>query len=410
MPVGAEYRCSMRRTVAIHVLVPTLAVTALSSCSNAQSGDGPSVVTAQADSATSTDGTAMDAAAATAFKRTVVARFTQPWALTFLPGTPYLAVTQRDGRLKLRHQTNGRVITVSGTPRVVHAGQGGLGDIITAPGYNGKSNRGVYLSWVEAGRGGTGAVVGRATLVISGSTARLAGLKRIWYQNPKVSGSGHFSHRLAISPDRKYLYVTSGERQKKTQAQNMNNNLGSVVRLTLAGRAAPGNPFYNRPGLTKQIWSYGHRNALGLAFDKAGRLWSSEMGPRGGDELNLIRRGANYGWPKASNGSNYNGSRIPDHRAGDGFVAPKVWWNPSISPSSLMIYSGSMFPAWKGDAFTGGLSGESLIRVDLNGASAKKAQRWKMNRRIREVEQGPDGAIWLLEDAPSGALVRLRPR
>jgi len=254
-------------------------------------------------------------------------------------------------------------------------------------------------------------VVGRARLVEDAKGAHLQDMTVIWRQTPKVSGDGHFSHRIAFGPDGK-LYISSGERQKFDPAQDMSVNLGKIVRLNDDGTIPSDNPFAGRGGVTAQIWSLGHRNVLGLAFDRAGRLWNSEMGPKGGDEINLIERGGNYGWPKASNGSNYDGSDIPDHKEGDGFVAPKVWWNPSISPSSLMIYSGRAFPRWQGDAFVGALSGKALIRVHLDGVRAEKADQWPMKNRIREVEQGPDGAIWLLEDGQNygaGHLLKLLP-
>lgn len=346
------------------------------------------------------------------FRVTPLARYRNPWAASFLGRSGYLAITERTGRLVLR-SASGRQLPVSGLPRVATAGQGGLGDVLAHPGYNGTTNRTVYLSWAEPGTGGrSGAAVGRATLVIApkAASARLSGLQVIWRQYPKTTGSGHFSHRLAIDPARRYLFVSSGERQKMTPAQDLRVTLGKIVRLSLSGRAAPGNPFASRGGVSAQIWSYGHRNPLGLAFDGQGRLWSSEMGPKGGDELNLIARGGNYGWPKASNGSHYDGRPIPDHRAGDGFVAPKAWWNPSISPGGLMIYSGTRFPAWRGDAFLPALSGQGLARVDLQGTTARKANFWAMGTRIREVEQGPDGYIYLLEDGPTGRLLRLTPR
>lgn len=346
------------------------------------------------------------------FRVTPLARYRNPWAASFLGRSGYLAITERTGRLVLR-SASGRQLSVSGLPRVATAGQGGLGDVLAHPGYNGTTNRTVYLSWAEPGTGGrSGAAVGRATLVIApkAASARLSGLQVIWRQYPKTTGSGHFSHRLAIDPARRYLFVSSGERQKMTPAQDLRVTLGKIVRLSLSGRAAPGNPFASRGGVSAQIWSYGHRNPLGLAFDGQGRLWSSEMGPKGGDELNLIARGGNYGWPRASNGSHYDGRPIPDHRAGDGFVAPKAWWNPSISPGGLMIYSGTRFPAWRGDAFLPALSGQGLARVDLQGTTARKANFWAMGTRIREVEQGPDGYIYLLEDGPTGRLLRLTPR
>ena len=340
------------------------------------------------------------------FVATPTATFDQPWAMTFLPDGKAL-ITEKAGTLLLVEPETGQRTTVAGTPEVVDAGQGGLGDIVPAPSY--ATDRGVYLSWVEAGPNGTsGAVLGRATLV-TGDQPRLEELTPIWRQEPKTTGSGHFSHRVAISPDRKYLFLSSGDRQKLDPAQDLGVTLGKVLRLNLDGTAAAGNPFADRGGVSTQIWSYGHRNPLGLAFDKDGNLWAAEMGPQGGDEINLVERGRNYGWPKASNGSHYGGGEIADHSDGDGYAPPKVWWTPSVSPGSLMIYSGDAFGPWKGDAFTGALSGRALIRVDLDGTTASKGDQWDMGARIREVEQGPDGAIWLLEDAPSGRMLKLTP-
>lgn len=335
-----------------------------------------------------------------------VATLDEPWAMTFLPDGAAL-VTQRGGALKLVEPASGRVVEVGGVPTVHVGGQGGLGDVILAP--PGGATPALYLSWVEAGPNGTsGAAVARATFV-GGEAPRLTDVTPIWRQEPKTTGEGHYSLRLALSPDGRYLFVSSGDRQKFDPAQDLGVNLGKVLRLKLDGTPAAGNPFADRGGVSAQIWSYGHRNVLGLAFDSAGRLWASEMGPQGGDELNLIAPGANYGWPKASNGSHYGGADIPDHRDGDGFTAPAVWWNPSISPGSLMLYTGSAFPAWKGDAFLGALSGRALIRVHLDGTTAAKADQWDMGARIREVDQGPDGALWLLEDGAGGRLLRLTP-
>jgi glucose/arabinose dehydrogenase len=330
-----------------------------------------------------------------------VAELDEPWAMTFLPDGRAL-ITGRGGELTLR-ATDGRLSEVSGVPDVVHAGQGGLGDVVLAPDF--ETSRTVYLSWAEAGEGGSGAAVGRARLAEDGSAARLDGLAVIWRQDPKVDGNGHYGHRLAFSPDGAHLFVSSGERQKFDPAQDLGTNLGKIVRLNPDGTAAAGNPFADRGGVAAQVWSSGHRNPLGLAFDADGTLWNSEMGPQGGDEINLVRAGADYGWPRASNGSHYGGADIPDHAAGDGFEAPKIWWNPSISPGSLVIYDGTMFPQWRGDAFVGALSGEALIRVDLNGTDAAKGDQWDLGQRVREVEQAPDGAIWLLTD--EGQVLRL---
>jgi glucose/arabinose dehydrogenase len=345
------------------------------------------------------------------FATAEVATFNEPWAMTFLPGsgramTDNALVTEKSGKLKLVDTRTGKSVDVAGVPAVSYAGQGGLGDVIVHPDF--AANQYVYLSWAEEENGVKGAAVGRARLVL-GDAPRLEGLQVIWRQEPKVTGNGHFGHRLAFGPDG-MLYISSGERQKFDPAQDMNANLGKIVRLTDTGMIPSDNPFYDQGRIKAQIWSMGHRNPLGLAFDAQGRLWNQEMGPRHGDELNLVKKGANYGYPRVSNGDHYDGRDIPDHSPGDGFEAPKVFWVPAISPAGLMIYSGNLFPAWKGDAFIGGLSGEALVRVDLDGESARKGDQWPMGARIREVEQGPDGAIWLLEDGDKGRLLKLTPR
>ena len=354
-----------------------------------------------APTATSTKSAPRTGAEGRPFVIEEVAELDEPWAMTFLPAGRSL-ITGRSGKLTLR-ATDGQMIDVSGVPDVVHAGQGGLGDVVAAPDF--KSSNTVYLSWAEAGSGGSGAAVGRAMLSVDGESASLKNLTVIWRQRPKAGGNAHYGHRLAFAPDGKHLFVSSGERQEMAPAQDLNSSLGKVVRLRLDGTAAAGNPFAERGDVAAEVWSYGHRNPLGLAFDPAGNLWNSEMGPKGGDELNLVRAGANYGWPQASNGSHYNGDEIPDHAKGDGYEAPKASWNPSVSPGSLMIYTGSAFPQWKGDAFLGALSGQGLIRVDLDGTEATKGDQWDLNQRIREVEQAPDGTIWLLTD--EGQVLRL---
>ncbi len=334
-----------------------------------------------------------------------VDRFDEPWAMALLPDGDLL-LTERTGTLHLRDADTGERVEVAGTPEVVDAGQGGLGDVLPGPTY--AEDGLVYLSWAEAGDGGVGAAVGRARLE-TGSAPALTDLEGIWRQTPKTDGEGHFSHRLAFSPDGEHLFVSSGDRQLKDPAQDTTNTLGSIVRLTLDGEPAPGNPMADEGGVTAEIWSWGHRNPLGLEFAPDGTLWSSEMGPEGGDELNLVEAGANYGWPEASDGSDYGGGEIPDHAEGDGYAAPVRSWTPSISPGSLLIYSGEMFPDWQGDAFLGALSGEALVRVDLEEQRAADTEVYDLGERVRAVEQGPDGAIWLLEDEGAGRLLRLTP-
>ncbi len=345
------------------------------------------------------------------FETNVIADFKEPWAMAFLPEFNQALITEKKGKLLL-WESEGEVVEVGGVPSVAYGGQGGLGDVIIHPDF--ANNRFVYLSYVEAGDGGYGAAVARGKLGTEAGKPALTEVQVIWRQEPKVSGQGHFGHRLAFGPDG-MLYISSGERQKFTPAQDLNQNLGKIVRLTDGGMIPSDNPFYDQGRVKAQIWSYGHRNPLGLAFDAQGRLWNQEMGPEGGDELNLVKKAANYGYPKASNGRNYGAftDDLPDHKAGDGFEAPKVFWNPSISPGGLMIYSGEMFADWKGSAFIGGLGAMALIRVKLDGETAAKADQWDMGARIREVEQGPDGAIWLLEDGDDGSkgrLLKLTPK
>ncbi|MFT3966524.1 MAG: PQQ-dependent sugar dehydrogenase [Sphingobium sp.] len=341
----------------------------------------------------------------TPFVKTQVAAFDSPWAMAFLPSGELL-VTEKAGRLKAVSPDGGTVRLVTGTPRVDSEGQGALMDIVPAPDF--ESSQRLYLSWSEAGRGGKGVVLGMGVLARDGEggAPRLKDLKPLFRAAPLVTGDGHYSGRIAFSPDGRYLFFTAGDRQKFTPAQDPGATLGKVLRLNPDGTPAAGNPLAAK-GFHPAIWSYGHRNLLGIAFDKDGRLWEQEMGPKGGDEINLILPGRNYGWPNASNGSHYDGRDIPDHKAGDGYEAPKVWWNPSISPAGLLYYTGDMFPAWKGSLFLGGLSGEALLRISLDGDKASKADQWDFRTRIRDVEQGPDGALWVLEDGGRGSNGRL---
>jgi glucose/arabinose dehydrogenase len=346
------------------------------------------------------------------FEAAPVATLDEPWALTFLPDGRML-ITEKKGRLLVVTQRGGKSQPISGLPEVDYGGQGGLGDVVLHPDY--VDNNTIYLSYAEAGEGDArGGAVMRATLTLSDTGGALSDQQVIWRQDPKVSGRGHYAHRIAFADDG-HMFISSGDRQKFTPAQDMEQNLGKVVRLNGDGSASSDNPFAEHGGIAAQIWSLGHRNPLGLAFDADGRLWELEMGPRHGDELNLIVRGKNYGYPIVSNGNHYDGRDIPDHDTRPEFEAPKAFWVPAISPAGLIIYSGDLFPEWKGSALLGGMSSQALIRVEIDGDSAAEAERFEMGERIREVEQGPDGAIWLLEDededaGQGGRLLKLTPR
>ena len=372
-----------------------------------------------------------------------VTTFTAPWAMSFLPGsgvplTKLALVTEKGGKLWLVDTGTGNKREVAGAPTVVAEGQGGLLDVVASPSFAGDSM--VYLTFSEPSQqGGSQLALARAKLTDIAASPKLSGLQVVW-RNPTGGQGGHFGARIAFAPDGQSLFLSAGERQRFTPAQDPNLPMGKVLHLTLDGKPAADNPGAGQagaasvkvtdppedsevaktaasravtwpgPNLTPaETWTLGHRNPLGLAFAPDGRLWEGEMGPKGGDELNLITRGRNYGYPRVSNGENYNGVPIPDHRAGDGFEAPKAYWTPVISPGGLLIYAGDLFPQWKGDALIAALSGKALVRVDIDGDKARKADQWDMGKRIRAVDQGPRGEVYLLEDGPGARLLRLEP-
>jgi glucose/arabinose dehydrogenase len=338
----------------------------------------------------------------------VITNFLQPWAMTFI-NKDQMLVTSRLGKLWLVSY-NGKKIEVSGVPDVFVGGQGGLGDVVLHPEFI--KNQLVYLSFIESDGSNPsqkGAVVARG--ILDTSTAPiLRDVEIIWRQRPKTEGLGHFSHRIAFgligSKHQGKLFVTSGDRQAQLPAQDWTSALGKVIRLNDDGSLPTGNPFQDKGELAKSFWTLGHRNALGLAFDKLGRLWSHEMGPRHGDELNLIQPGKNYGWPIVSEGNHYDGRVIPNHNSRVGFEAPIAFWVPTIAPSGLFFYSGDQFDEWKGNAFVGGLKSRALIRIEFDGSNATEVERFEWGSRVREVEQGPDGSILVLEDNPIGRLIQ----
>ena len=373
------------------------------------------------------------------FKVADVATFDSPWAIAFLPVSTAALVTEKPGRIWLVDVATGQKQAVAGAPQVVATSQGGLLDIAPSPSF--ASSGLVYLTYAEpSSNGGSQLALARAKLVREGGEARLEGLSVAWH-DPAGGRGGQFGARIAFAPDGQSLFLSSGERQRFTPAQDLNQPLGKILHLTLEGKPAADNPMAGKTGTATvevtdppkdtvvartaperkvtwpganltpaETWTSGHRNPYGLMFAPDGRLWETEMGPRGGDELNLVIKGKNYGWPVVSNGENYDGVPIPDHATHPQFEAPKVFWNPSVSPGGLLIYSGALFPQWKGDALIPALSGESLIRVDIDGDKAKKADEWPMGVRLRGIAQGPDGAIYLLQDGKGAKLLRLDPR
>ena len=346
----------------------------------------------------------------TGFAITEHGTYDEPWASAFIPGTSLLFITEKPGTAKI-YDTQAdvpRLITVSGLPDVDYGGQGGLGDVAFLPSESAPvmERRTIYLSFAEAGSGDTrGAAVGKGSLYCGqADECEVQNFEVIWRQAPKVTGSGHYSHRIVFSPDERHMFVSSGERQKQTPAQDRSNTLGTIVRLDLDGNPAADNPFGD------EVWTWGNRNILSMDFAPDGRLWEIEHGPAGGDELNLVQRGANYGWPTRSNGDNYDGSDIPDHTADDGFTKPVLSWTPVIAPGNMVFYTGDLFSGMTGDLIVAGLKTKALIRIEVDGTAAREVARYDMGERIRQVVEGPDGALWVLEDGDGGRLLELRPR
>jgi glucose/arabinose dehydrogenase len=348
-----------------------------------------------------------------------ITSFDEPWAMAFLPDGRML-VTEKKGSVRIVSQDGETNKGVRGVPDVNYGGQGGLGDVAIHPDF--ADNGVLYLSYVESGVGNTrGAAVARAVLNEGERSTTLSDVDVIWRQYPKVVGYGHYGHRLKFD-DEGYLFISSGDRQKFTPAQDMQSNIGKILRLNDDGSVPEDNPFVDYlstdpfvddEGVYGQIWSIGHRNPLGIAFDLDGQLWNMEMGPRGGDELNRVVRAANYGYPVVSNGNHYDGREIPDHDTRPEFNAPAIWWTPVVSPGNLIVYGGQLFSDWRGNALIAGLSSRAIIRVELDGDQAREVERYDMGARIRSVIEGPEGALWVLEDDrrdSQGRLLKLTPK
>jgi glucose/arabinose dehydrogenase len=371
------------------------------------------------------------------FTLTAVASFKLPWRLAFLPDGRML-VTEKVGPVWLV-TPQGEKLPVAKVPAVIYGGQGGMLGVYLSPNY--ATDHFVYLTYSEPHEGGSSLALARAKLGLTATSASLDNLQVIWRDGAGGRG-GQFGGAIAFSPDKRFLYLAVGERQRMTPAQDPNSPLGKILRLTLDGKPAPGNPMagktgtagvpvidppadtekaktaavlrtYRFPGTNRtpsETWSTGHRTPYGLAFAPDGRLWEAEHGPRGGDELNLIEPGKNYGWPLASYATNYNGVPIPSPDTRSDLAKPVLYWTPIIAPGNLTFYKGKLFSQWQGNALIGGMASKTLNRIVVTGATAKAADRWDVGYRIRDVEVGPDGALWMLEDANPGQLFRVTPK
>lgn len=337
------------------------------------------------------------------YKTEQVAQFNEPWAITTL-NDGRLLITERKGKLQLFDPKTKKKIEVKGIPQVAYGGQGGLGEVALHPDF--AKNRWVYLSYAEQSQGGYGAVVIRGKLDLNQTTPQLTQIERIWTQVPKFSGQGHYAHRIVFGSDGK-LWISSGERQQFNPAQDMQSNAGKIIRLNDDGSIPTNNPFMTQGKIAQQVWSLGHRNPLGMAFDPKGQLWVIEMGPKGGDELNKIIKAKNYGYPLVSNGDHYDGKPISDHSTRPEFEAPALDWTPVISPSDLMFYTANIFPQWKNKAIASGLSSKAIVIVDTTQTPVKEVQRLDMKERIRGVAQAQDGSLWVIQDGPQAGLLKM---
>ncbi len=388
------------------LILPLAAAIALAGCGDDDGGGstGPAPTPTPSPTATATASPTPPTLPVTAVDQRVVASFDNPWAMVFLPDGRLL-VTEKPGRLQLVTQA-GVKTPVANVPRVTYSGQLGLQDVVLDPGF--ATNARIWISYAEPATGGQQLAVARATLNMS-ATPRLDDVTVIWRATPATTG-GQLGARLAFAPDGRTLFVSSGERQQGTPAQDLSGTLGKIVRINLDGSAAAGNPFATTANARPEIWSLGHRNPYGLVFASDGRLFASEMGPAGGDEFNLIEAGRNYGWPRVSEGDNYDGSRIPRHATNTAFTAPLVSWTPVIAPGGMIQYRGTAFAGWTGDFLLAGLTQQGIVRVRVTGNGASEVARIGLGNRIREVEEGPNGSLWSLRDGDGGALVALTPR
>jgi len=372
------------------------------------------------------------------FTVTQVTTFNLPWRIAFLPDGRML-VTEKSGPVWLVTQA-GEKTPIANVPKALSQGQGGMLGVYLSPNY--ATDHNIYLTYSEPGDSGSSLAVARAKLNIGAAATSLDGLEVIWRDGERGKG-GQFGGAIAFSPDKKYLFLTVGDRQRMTPAQDPDSPLGKILRLTLDGKPAPGNPQAGKTGTSSlavinpprnteiaktapvvfnytfpgqnltpsEVWSTGHRTPYGLAFGPDGRLWEAEHGPKGGDELNLIEPGKNYGWPLVSYAVNYDNTPIPSPDTRPDLTKPVIYWTPIIAPGSITFYNGNMFPQWKGSMLLGGMATKSLNRITFDGkGGATPAERWSVDHRIRDVAVAPDGAIWMIEDANPGGLFRVTPK
>ena len=340
--------------------------------------------------------------------RTFAKGLDHPWAIAFLPDGRIM-VTERPGRMRIVGKDGALSPALAGVPKVFASGQGGLHDVILDRAF--AENHAIYFCYAEPASGGARTVLARGRLMDE-STPLLTDLTVIFRQDGPLSSGNHFGCRIVQAPDNN-LFLTLGEHfTYRDQAQNLQNHLGKIVRMRPDGSVPPDNPFVADHGAKPEIWSFGHRNPQGLAFHPAtGRLWEHEHGPRGGDEINIIEKGKNYGWPVIGYGVDYSGARIHESTQKPGMEQPIWYWVPSIAPSGMAFYSGHLFPNWRDNLFVGALAGQILVRLELDGETLRKEERLlnEMRERIRDVRQGPDGALWLTTDNSAGRILRLTP-
>ncbi len=421
----------------VHSAIPVLVAAALVGCASpardaTDSAAAPAVAGADSAGGTAANCTPVETRAANApdqrpaferqtrtcaapasapFNVTVVATgLAKPWAVEPLPGGDLL-VTEKGGNLRIVSAAGAIGQPIGGVPAVDSKGQGGLLDVALSPAFD--TDRTIFWSYSEPRQGGNATSVARGKL--SADRTKIEEVKVILRAMPTYNGDKHYGSRLAFGPDG-MLYITLGERSDtpmRPQAQQMDSHMGKILRINADGSVPQDNPFVGQSNAKPEIWSVGHRNVQAAAFDAQGRLWDIEHGTQGGDELNLVEKGKNYGWPIVAYGEEYSGQPIQGAvTARDGYEQPKYYWDPVIAPSGAQFYSGSAFPAWTGNLFVGGMKDKRLVRLVIQGdkVTGEEHLLTDRNQRIRDVRQGPDGALYIVTDQDNGELWRIHPK